>query len=216
MNTKKIAFFSARSTGNTDTRFITTSNSEVVDCYDECDSTKYGYQVSYGEFEDNGNFFLEALLRKGNDTSKPVNDKFFAEYERYIQDRFAKKIKPTEWNGTVAGPPQEAWVSPTDENCVRKTVRNKIRKMTYLHVYFNSFGVTKFTKSQLYGWQDLIGVFGGIVGLCMGFSLLSAAELIYFFTIRLWVDDARNKAKKKPKKGKVKMDPFASKILNFE
>ena len=32
--------------------------------------------------------------------------------------------------------------------------------------------------------QDLVGLFGGIVGLCMGFSLLSGAELIYFFTIR--------------------------------
>ena len=33
-------------------------------------------------------------------------------------------------------------------------------------------------------FQDLVGLFGGIVGLCMGFSLLSGAELIYFFTIR--------------------------------
>ena len=210
---EKIAFFSARSTGIEDPRFITTSNSQVIDCPDECDSTKYGYQVSYAEFEDNGDFFLEALLCKGNKTSKAVNDQFFAEYERYVQDRFAKMIKPDDdeaWDGKVLGPPQ------TKESCVQKTVKNKIRKMTYLHVYFNNFGVTKFTKSQLYGWQDLIGVFGGIVGLCMGFSLLSAAELIYFFTIRLWVDDARNKAKKKPKKGKAKMDQFASKVMNFE
>ena len=83
--------------------------------------------------------------------------------------------------------------------CVEQTVKNKIKKMTFLHVYFGSLGVTKFSKSELYGWQvslsfqwrlisdvnqDLVGLFGGIVGLCMGFSLLSGAELIYFFTIR--------------------------------
>ena len=121
-------------------------------------------------------------------------------------------------------------------NCAEKTVRNKIGKMTYLHIYFDSYGVTKFTKSQRYGWQvgfcigcsknnsliqalvftktfvpklrskdgsfwprtynfiiilkELVGVFGGVVGLCMGFSLLSGAEFIYFFTLRLldWED----------------------------
>ena len=32
--------------------------------------------------------------------------------------------------------------------------------------------------------KELVGVFGGVVGLCMGFSLLSGAEFIYFFTLR--------------------------------
>ena len=35
--------------------------------------------------------------------------------------------------------------------------------------------------------KELIGVFGGVVGLCMGFSLLSGAEFIYFFTLRLCI-----------------------------
>ena len=37
--------------------------------------------------------------------------------------------------------------------------------------------------------KELIGVFGGVVGLCMGFSLLSGAEFIYFFTLRLYIVD---------------------------
>ena len=37
--------------------------------------------------------------------------------------------------------------------CVEQTVKNKIKKMTFLHVYFGSLGVTKFSKSELYGWQ---------------------------------------------------------------
>ena len=39
-----------------------------------------------------------------------------------------------------------------------------------------------------------MGFFGGIVGLCVGFSLLSGAELIYFFTLRLFFD-VRNENK---------------------
>ena len=35
--------------------------------------------------------------------------------------------------------------------------------------------------------------FGGIVGLCMGFSLLSGFELIYFFTIRVLFNKILNK-----------------------
>ena len=41
--------------------------------------------------------------------------------------------------------------------------------------------------------------FGGVIGLCMGFSLLSLAELIYFFTIRLSVDLRKEKSAKKKK-----------------
>ncbi len=40
-----------------------------------------------------------------------------------------------------------------------------------------------------------VAAFGGIVGLCMGFSILSGFELIYFFTIRLLVDRTREAKK---------------------
>ena len=62
--------------------------------------------------------------------------------------------------------------------------------MTYLHVFFKNSGMTKFARKETFGWQDLIAFFGGIVGLCMGFSLLSGAELLYWFTLRLLVDQA--------------------------
>ena len=50
--------------------------------------------------------------------------------------------------------------------------------------------MTKFARKETFGWQDLIAFFGGIVGLCMGFSLLSGAEFVYWFTLRLLVDQA--------------------------
>ncbi len=63
-----------------------------------------------------------------------------------------------------------------------------------VHIYFKELGIIKYSKDELYGAMDVIAAFGGIVGLCMGFSLLSAAELIYFFTLRFWLD---RQAKKK-------------------
>ena len=39
--------------------------------------------------------------------------------------------------------------------------------------------------------------FGGIVGLCMGFSILSGCELLYFFTLRMWIDHRRDTRKSK-------------------
>ena len=59
---------------------------------------------------------------------------------------------------------------------------------------FQDDGVVKYKRTVTYGWQDLVGFFGGIVGLCVGFSLLSGAELIYFFTLRLFFD-VRNENK---------------------
>ena len=35
--------------------------------------------------------------------------------------------------------------------------------------------------------------FGGVIGLCIGFSLLSGVELIYWFTLRLFIDQFRKK-----------------------
>ena len=82
----------------------------------------------------------------------------------YIQDTF-KSWDQTSWNRTVLGSPKGSsdprFVSAVaifshshrKMNCAERTVRNKIGKMTYLHIYFDSYGVTKFTKSQRFGWQ---------------------------------------------------------------
>ena len=43
------------------------------------------------------------------------------------------------------------------------------------------------------------GAFGGVIGLCNGFSFMSGIQFVYFFTVRYWVDLYRSKkAKKKP------------------
>ena len=92
-------------TGGKDSRFIKPHEYETISCPDECDSLKYttqviarencpenmfdGHkkhlQVSYAPFEDNGNFFYESLLRKGNKTDPPISVAFFKEYQKFIK-----------------------------------------------------------------------------------------------------------------------------------
>ena len=53
----------------------------------------------------------------------------FKEYETYIKDIFGSV--------EVQGPPMASKdPRPEEASCLEKTVRNKIKKMTYLHVYF--------------------------------------------------------------------------------
>ena len=51
------------------------------------------------------------------------------EYETYVKDIFGSK--------EVMGPPMASKdPRPDQATCLEKTVRNKIKKMTYLHVYY--------------------------------------------------------------------------------
>ena len=56
----------------------------------------------------------------------------------------------------------------------------------------------------------ILGQFGGLVGLCIGFSLISVIEFMYWFSLRLFHDE-RIREKNKVKftddvEGKDKMD----------
>jgi len=56
--------------------------------------------------------------------------------------------------------------------------------MTLVHVYFADLKMFRYITDELFSWQDILAAFGGLVGLCTGFSFLSAAEIVYFFTLR--------------------------------
>ncbi len=68
--------------------------------------------------------------------------------------------------------------------------------ISQISIYIKENGVVKYARTVTYGMMDLIGFFGGIIGLCVGFSLLSGAELIYFFTLRLFFDIKNEKENK--------------------
>ena len=56
--------------------------------------------------------------------------------------------------------------------------------LSLVHVYFADLKMSRYITDELFSWQDILAAFGGLVGLCTGFSFLSAAEIVYFFSLR--------------------------------
>jgi Amiloride-sensitive sodium channel len=48
-------------------------------------------------------------------------------------------------------------------------------------------------RSELYGDTDFLANCGGLMGLCLGVSVISLFEIVYFCTLRLWFNLSSNK-----------------------
>lgn len=57
-----------------------------------------------------------------------------------------------------------------------------------VHVFFNDLIATHYRKDMYQNWLGVLAAFGGLLGLFLGFSLVTGFELIYFFTIRTLFD----------------------------
>lgn len=68
-----------------------------------------------------------------------------------------------------------------------------VNDLSLVHVYFNDLKMVRYITDELFSWQDILASFGGLVGLCTGFSFLSAAEIVYFFTLRCSMPLCRKK-----------------------
>uniref|UniRef100_A0A182PHT6 Pickpocket n=1 Tax=Anopheles epiroticus TaxID=199890 RepID=A0A182PHT6_9DIPT len=53
-----------------------------------------------------------------------------------------------------------------------------------LNVHFKDTYCVKYKRDAYMTWDSLVATFGGIFGLCMGGSVLSIVELVYYFTIK--------------------------------
>jgi len=50
--------------------------------------------------------------------------------------------------------------------------------LAVIHVHFKELGVVQYTRDELYSVIDFIAAAGGIIGLCMGFSIISLFEVM--------------------------------------
>ncbi len=55
-----------------------------------------------------------------------------------------------------------------------------------VHFYFESPTVFQFSRDPRMTVFDFISQVGGLLGLCIGFSITSAVEILYWCTVRLW------------------------------
>ncbi|KAK0183188.1 hypothetical protein PV327_001254 [Microctonus hyperodae] len=74
----------------------------------------------------------------------------------------------------------------TDESYIKKNKTYFTNNMAVVHLYFVESQFPKYVKSELFGFIDFLSNIGGLLGLFMGFSFLSAVEVIYFMTLRVW------------------------------
>ncbi|XP_077301762.1 sodium channel protein Nach-like [Arctopsyche grandis] len=69
--------------------------------------------------------------------------------------------------------------SPAEKSLVNQTLVN---------IYFSDLMGTRFRMDIFMTWYNLLASFGGLLGLFVGFSLVSGFELVYFFTVRFFFD----------------------------
>ncbi|KAJ6635967.1 Pickpocket protein 19 [Pseudolycoriella hygida] len=62
---------------------------------------------------------------------------------------------------------------------------NDAENAILVDIHFQQSTMVKYRTSVVFGWLDLMVAFGGIAGLFLGCSLISVAEVVYYFAIGL-------------------------------
>uniref|UniRef100_A0A182QFM1 Sodium channel protein Nach n=1 Tax=Anopheles farauti TaxID=69004 RepID=A0A182QFM1_9DIPT len=70
-----------------------------------------------------------------------------------------------------------------------------------LNIHFKDIYCVKYKRDAYMTWDSLVATFGGIFGLCMGGSVLSIVELLYYFTVKPFTV-YQERAKNPPSSGK--------------
>ncbi|KAK2581874.1 hypothetical protein KPH14_002336 [Odynerus spinipes] len=76
-----------------------------------------------------------------------------------------------------------------DFHFLRKSSEDdETKNSSMIHVFFSDLIAIQYRRSVHYNWRNLFASFGGLLGLFVGFSLMSGFEVIYFFVIRIITD----------------------------
>ncbi|XP_057327156.1 sodium channel protein Nach-like [Microplitis mediator] len=57
---------------------------------------------------------------------------------------------------------------------------------SYVTVVTTRWPIVRYRREVRFGWLDLVVSFGGIMGLFLGYSILTTVELIYYFSLRFY------------------------------
>ena len=82
------------------------------------------------------------------------------------------------------------------------------KDISVVNFYFARPTVTQFKRDQRLTWVDYISQIGGLLGLAMGFSIISAIEIFYWMTFRfirnIFAAKKENKAWATPRNNSAK------------
>lgn len=59
-----------------------------------------------------------------------------------------------------------------------------LSNLTSVHVQYQDMSCIKYSRTPSVYWDSFLAAFGGILGLCLGGSLLSLAEVVYYATFK--------------------------------
>ncbi|CAH1368714.1 unnamed protein product [Tenebrio molitor] len=88
-----------------------------------------------------------------------------------------------------------------------------IKNMAVLHFFFQENRFRRQIKSEIYGFTEVLSNVGGLLGLCLGFSILSLVEIIYYLTLKMFCGLVRSRKKGHKKKGKN--ERFGNGVIPF-
>lgn len=61
-----------------------------------------------------------------------------------------------------------------------------VERATTVEVHFKDLTCIKYRRDMYMTWDGLFASFGGIFGLCLGGSVISLVEMLYYFTLRFY------------------------------
>lgn len=83
---------------------------------------------------------------------------------------------------------------------------NYIRdNLAIIHIFFIDNAYGGYTKSELIGFTEFLSNTGGLLGLFMGFSVISLIEIIYFLSLRPYCAQKRSQREQENSDGNIKL-----------
>ena len=192
-------------------------------CLSDCNNTDYGFTVTSAPFRrcDRTNIGTSPLCNFKNSYMNPPiwNKQVENEYTVALgKDKVPEYIKP---NQEKMANIRKYVISERDAASL--TFQSELKENPYydafekdisiVDFYFSKSTIMQFKRSERMTWVDYISQIGGLLGLAMGFSIISAIEIVYWVTIRLCrnVSSSKVSARRNKKEWATKIDSIEDK-----
>jgi hypothetical protein len=159
-------------------------NDQCRYCLTDCRSTSYSKYVSTAPFRrcDSKNLGISNLCNLEDKTLRglPIlGERILKEYRALPElPKYVDGIQSNVRHYNKAG------VVDDDDDSYNAYEKD----IAVVHFYFESPTIFQYTRSPQSSWVDFLSDVGGLLGLCLGFSVCMLMEVVYWSGFRLWHD----------------------------
>ena len=185
---------------------------QCVHCLTDCEGTIYRTRMSSAPFMpcDHTNLGVNGLCDLNNEELQPPiwKELVMAEYNDSL-GRVPSYISSIASNirQYVPSPEKRSYLTFKDENLVNPKYEAFNKDIAIVKFYFDKSSTLQYMRYERLTMTGYISQIGGLLGLAMGFSFVSAAEIFYWVTVRLFRNilsyDQANSRKMKSRSRKV-------------